>query len=32
MTQRPVTDGTAQAQSQRKSADASTYLGTELQK
>jgi hypothetical protein len=32
MTPRPVTDGTAQAQGQRASAEASTYLRTEIQK
>ena len=32
MTPRPVTDGTAQVQSQRTSAEPSTYLGKDLQK
>jgi Zn-dependent M28 family amino/carboxypeptidase len=31
-TKQPVTDGTVQAQSQKTSSEASTYLGTELQK
>jgi hypothetical protein len=32
MTKRPVTDGTAQPQSERREAETSTYLGPDLQK